>query len=162
MAKEKTSCPTCGHPMNEYIFTFSYLDAQLLLAMARQIKKNKLGSPHVPFSLVNKVHLTKAIPNANLVNRSTIASKLGLIAKVKNNGKHVRGMWLITARGWAALRGDGVPQCVSVFRGKITERTDGRITIADALRSYPDSDYISTEWYEFGEIRASGTTAQLL
>ena len=159
---KKELCPTCQHPLNEYMFNFSYLDALLLMAIARRIRSIKNEHPYAPFVAINKVHLPSLDIPSNVSKRMTITSKLGLIAKVKVNGKQDRGMWLITARGWAALRGEPVPSHVAVFRGEITERTDQKITIAEALKTYPDSDYNPKDWYNFGEIKIEVTSGRLL
>lgn len=162
MGRKKESCPTCGHPLNEYKFNFSYLDALLLMAMGCRIRSTKKDHPYAPFVAINKIHLPSLDIPSNVSKRMTITSKLGLIAKVKIDGKQDRGMWLITARGWAALRGESVPSHVSVFRGEITERTNETITILDALKTYPDSDYNPKDWYEFGEIKVEVPSQQLL
>jgi hypothetical protein len=101
------------------------------------------------FTDANKIHIpTMQIPS-NISKRMTIASKLGLIAKYLRNGHQQAGIWVITSRGWNALRGERVPSKVSVYRKQITERYDEVTTISEALKSYPDSKYNPTEWYEF-------------
>ena len=43
---------------------------------------------------------------------------------------------VITKRGWEALAGRPVPAKVKVWRGKIEEKFDDRITIDEALKSH--------------------------
>ena len=145
-SRDKEVCPSCGAITSHYTFVFGYLDARLLLEMAK-IVRSRSGS--MSFTDANKVHLTTELNDSVLINRSTIASKLGLIAKFIYKGHQESGMWVITARGWAALRGEEVPARVSVFRRQITERYDEKITMTIALKSYPDSSYNPVEWYEF-------------
>ena len=149
MEKEpRKTCPCCQQKMpQEYEFTFSLLDALLLLKMAKAVRK--LVNEGVPFTEANSVHLTESVSEANLCNRSTISSKLGLIAKHKKGGKQIQGRWVITSRGWAALRGEAVPAWVSVLTGQITERTDEKVTLASALKTYPNSGYSAAEWYDY-------------
>lgn len=150
-------CPTCGSNTTEYEFTFSLLDAKLLLGMAHAVRENKKDHPGWPFKAVNQVHLpTLAHMESNVQNRKTITSKLGLIAKYLVNGKQKQGMWVITARGWAALRGEKVPARIREFRNQITERFGDETTLGAALRTYPDSAYNSAEWFSYGENRVPG------
>jgi hypothetical protein len=127
---EKETCPNCGASMSEYIFPFDSLDALLLLSMANEVRdKRKRG---ISFNQANQVHVPSLKASLSVKCRTTICSKLGLVAKIKNeNGKHARGAWLITERGWKALRGEPVPAFVKVFRGKIEERFDQTTTMQD-------------------------------
>ena len=129
---EKEVCPNCGASMSEYIFIFDSIDALLLLAMANNIReKRKKG---ISFNQANQVHVPSLKVSLSVRCRTTICSKLGLITKVKNEkGRHVRGVWLITERGWKALRGESVPSFVKVFRGKIEERFDQTTTMQDVF-----------------------------
>lgn len=127
---EKEVCPNCGASMSEYIFFFDSLDALLLIAMAKEVRRKK--SIGILFNQANQVHVPSLKESLSIRCRTTICSKLGLIAKVKNdNGRHARGAWLITERGWKALRGEPVPAFVKVFRGKIEERFDQTTTMQD-------------------------------
>ena len=150
MKNEKHICPTCGAVTTEYTFTFSRLDAILLIMMAKEVRAT-MNAHSVSFTEANKIHIPSLPVSSNVSKRMTISSKLGLIAKYKVNGHQQAGMWVITARGWAALRGESVPARVSEFRGQITERFDETTTIADALKTYPGSEYNSQEWFEFGK-----------
>lgn len=150
MANKKETCPTCGSITSEYVYNFDYLTAKLLLAMGRSVK-GAMGNGK-PFTIANKVHMP-TLPGVpyNVISRNTITAKLGLIAKFMKDGHQERGMWVVTARGWAALRGEPVPAKVSVYRNQITERHDEFITVQGALKTFPDSTYNPQEWYEFGK-----------
>ena len=167
-------CANCGASMLEYIFEFDCLDALLLVAMARQVRAQLEKQGKTPnFTEANAVrvqHLNTA--SYAMKSRTTQCSKLGLIAKFKGaNGRHVPGMWLITKRGWAALRGEQVPKSVRVWRGKIEERPDEMTTISQAFQYHRDkveaaikrnkqpksdyraaiSEYQPQDWYKFGD-----------
>jgi len=127
---DKEVCPNCGASMAEYIFPFDTLDALLLLAMAKAIRNKR--DTGISFNQANQVHVPSLQSSLSIKCRTTICSKLGLVTKVKNeNGRHARGVWLITERGWKALRGEPVPAFVKVFRGKIEERFDRTTTMQD-------------------------------
>jgi hypothetical protein len=61
-----------------------------------------------------------------------------LIAKVKENGQHKRGRWLITRRGAQFLRGEiQIPARVWTFRNHIVERSEEMVTVAQVYGSEP-------------------------
>lgn len=129
---EKEVCPNCGASMVEYVFVFDMLDALLLLSMANAVRDKR--SKGISFNQANQVHVPSLKTSLSVRCRTTICSKLGLVAKVKNdNGKHARGVWLITERGWKALRGEPIPAFVKVFRRKIEERFDITTTMQEVF-----------------------------
>jgi hypothetical protein len=140
---KKTTCPTCGGNTTEYIYRFDVLDAVLLLAMAREVQNRKTGRmKEFSFTVQNRVHVPSLEALSLAVRcRTTMCSKLGLIAKAPSvdTGRQEPGYWLITARGWAALRGELVPASVAVFRKQITERPDEKITISEAFKVNNDN-----------------------
>lgn len=131
-----TKCVNCGASMSEYLYTFTILDALLIFAMARQVARNLEKNPN--FTEANKIHLPslKDINHTSKI-RQGYTGKLGLIAKYKGkDGHQVRGMWVITKRGWSALRGEPVPKSVRVFRGQILDRPDDTVTLSEVFRGY--------------------------
>lgn len=124
--------------MAEYLFELSVLDALLICGMAKIIKQRL--NTLVDFTEANKIHIPTAEGlSYTLKSRTTYSAKLGLIAKFKTKDKgHLQGTWVITARGWAALRGEPVPKSVRVFRGQILERTTETITLPETFRGYLD------------------------
>jgi hypothetical protein len=165
------NCPNCGASMIEYIYQFDVLTALLLLEMAKKVKEKlaKVGS----FTIANQVRIPELPTTLAIRCRTTIASKLGLVAKVKNeNGRQVPGVWAITSRGWSALRGEPVPAKVSVWRKQIQERFDDLITIDQAFKIHADkarlaeiqnkdikndyrhiiSAYSKDDWLEYGKL----------
>lgn len=152
-------CVNCGSNMLEEIFIFDYADALLLLGMAKAVAAET--DKGTPFTQANSVHVVRLPISDAQRHRTTQCSKLGLIAKhiVKNAaGKSIqkRGLWVITARGWAALRGERVPQRVAVFRGSIEERFPDTTTLSEALRTNQNKamqivDYSPAVWVDYGK-----------
>lgn len=130
--KDRSKCANCGESMAVYIYSVTYLDTKLLCAMAEIVSKRM--NKGMSFTEANKIHLQTEIPNYTLTSRQTIASKLGLVAKVMKNGKHDRKMgWSITKRGFDFLKGKPVPRQVKVFHNTIQERYDETITMTETL-----------------------------
>lgn len=130
--KDRSKCANCGESMAVYTYTVTYLDTKLLCAMAEIITKRM--NKGMSFTDANKIHLQTEIPNYTLTSRQTIASKLGLIAKVMREGKHNRRLgWSITKRGFEFLRGQPVPRQVKVFHNTIQARFEETITMIDTL-----------------------------
>lgn len=170
--KDLTKCPNCNESMREYFYQVSVLDAVLLLVIADNVR---LRSHMNPFTVANQVHVPTLHTTDTIHGRTGIAHKLGLIAKVKNkDGKHIPGVWAITARGWQFLRNEPIPAKIRIFRGEILERFEDTITIDQVFREsrnrieslkgkvapeevkgdYRDyeSGYDSSEWVHFGEL----------
>lgn len=136
---DATTCLNCGASLAEYVFEFDVLDALLLYGMGQTVMRNlDRMKEELDFTKANQVRPQDLIGVSHSVKcRTTQCSKLGLIAKLKGaNGRQIPGYWVVTKRGWEALRGVPVPRSVRVFRGQILERTDEMITIADAFRSH--------------------------
>lgn len=144
-------CVNCGASMQAYIFRFDYADIQLILAMAQMVKQRMAT---MPFTEANKVHVQSATTMSYAEkSRTTQSEKLGLIAKVRDdNKKHVRGTWLITKRGWAALKGEPVPAQVKVFRDEIVERYEDMLTtIPEVLatsRKPSEREWQASDFYD--------------
>lgn len=138
---KKERCINCGASMAEYIFEFDVLDALLLLAMGSSVKyrtEDCEPEDRLPFTEANKLRI-QALPYISYAvkSRTTQCSKLGLIAKYRGkNGRQIPGTWVITKRGFQALRGERVPKAVRVFRGQILEREEEFTTIAEIFRTY--------------------------
>ncbi len=153
-------CVNCNANMLEEIFTFDYADALLLIAMAKAVRQNTING--IPFTDANSVHVVQIDAPDSVRHRTTQASKLGLIAKkmiLNSASKKIqrRGHWIITTRGWAALRGELVPKRVAVFRNQIEERFSDRTTLSDALRTNRNKaaqivDYSPAVWVEYGKL----------
>jgi len=146
-AGDPKKCVNCGASLAEYAFTFDYFDAQLLMAMGREV----LGTLRKgrPFAEANKVHV-QTLPDLDYTSKSrtTQCAKLGLIAKYKDeNSRQVGGTWLITKRGFAALRGEEVPGRVIVYRGAIQERPEATTTLKKATKEYRPNEWVEIAGY---------------
>ena len=134
----KARCPHCDASMEEYVYRFDVLCALLLLAMANAFRVRI--SKGLTFTEANQIRVPELDTTLAIKCRTTISAKLGLVAKVKNkSGRQARGVWAITDRGWAALRGEEVPSQVKVFRGEIKERYEERITLSRAFQVHREA-----------------------
>jgi len=97
-------CPNCGESMTTYIRKFDFINALLLKQMG-DIVKERLAQG-MSLAEANQVHVVSANVHDSVRHSTSIARTLGLIAKVKTaEGKHdTKKGWLITSRGFAALR----------------------------------------------------------
>lgn len=131
------TCANCGASMLEYMFEFDVLDALLLLAMARKL--NERLEDGVPFTDANKIRTPELDTTLAIRCRTTQCSKLGLVAKALTPaGKHIPGTWVITKRGFDALKGRRVPKNVRVWRGKIEERYEETTTLSEVFKQHGD------------------------
>lgn len=136
--KDNEKCPNCGASMVEYIFEFDCLDAVMLLHMGRAVKERlRLG---MDFTVANQVRVQELEgPTYAMKSRTTQMSKLGLVSQLTmTGGKRVPGVWVITKRGFDALRGRRVPKRVKVWRNRIEARTDETTTLSEAFGLYRD------------------------
>ena len=92
------------------------------------------------FNAANQVHIPSLGVSHAIKCRTTQSSKLGLMTMVLGaDGARIPGVWLITSRGWAALRGEPVPASVVSFRNEIQERfPDKTITLGGALQTHKE------------------------
>jgi hypothetical protein len=143
MAKENHKCPTCGHITKTWEYRFDIIDALLLLAMAQEVKRRVEKTTFLgqckDFTAANQVHVPTLEGSLAMKCRTTQMSKLGLVAKLKVEKKHRPGIWVITDRGWSALRGEPVPAAVTVREGEIYERIDERITLSEAFKVHREA-----------------------
>lgn len=132
---DKEKCPNCKASMVSYRFEFDMPNACMLISMSRLVKARL--DKGIDFTEANQIHV-QSMNTATyaMKSRTTQMAKLGLVAKVLKNGKHVSGYWLITKRGWEALANRPVPQSVESFRNQITERTDKMTTIKEVLHEW--------------------------
>lgn len=155
--RDKEHCPNCGEGMTEYVHKLDFFNALLLKKMG-EIVHHRVGYG-MAFTEANQVHVVGEDFHDCVRHRTTQCRTLGLIAKVKTaDGKHDREKgWLITARGFAALRGEPVPAEVAVFRNHIEERFDRKVTLAQVFASYAGEnkhltgEYDPMKWVHFGK-----------
>lgn len=132
---DKEHCPNCKGSMVSYWFEFDVPNASMLTHMANRVSENKRKG--MTFNEANQIHVQSMNgPTYAMKSRTTQMAKLGLIAKVKRDGKHVGGTWLITARGWDALAGQPVPKRVESFQNEIISRDDEMITMKQVFQNW--------------------------
>lgn len=167
---DKTKCPNCRASMLEYIFAFDFHNALLLKRMGDVVFENLRNG--MKFEEANKVHVVSMDAPDYTRHRTTQAAKLGLITKVRIENTHNRREgWLITKRGFAALRGEAVPNWVKMWREEIIERSEVKVTLAEVFEAYNNRtedavlkgkvvkdyrshvlDYDPMEWVNFGDV----------
>lgn len=165
-------CANCGASMLEYIFEFDCLDAVMLLHMGRAVR-DRLDKG-MGFTEANQVKVQALEgPTYAMKSRTTQMSKLGLITQLRSeDDKRVPGVWVVTKRGFDALRGRRVPKRVKVWRNRIEARTDETITLSEAFNAHRDKvndlirrnkqpktdyraqfeGYSQEEWYHVGGV----------
>lgn len=131
-------CPNCNASMMAYWFMLDILDVLALIGMGNEVVRRK-NNDRIDFTEANKIHVQSlSTLSYAMKSRTTQMRGLGLVKKLEINGKHIRGMWVITERGWVALRGEKVPKKVKVFRNRIIERSEEVITISEAIKVNAD------------------------
>ena len=132
--KDKTHCANCGALMVQYEYNIDILDVALIVSMGREVRR-RLGK-EMDFTEANKVHVTTLEVSDAVRHRTTKCSKLGLTAKFKIDNRQIRGTWVITKRGFEALRGVDIPTGTIVWRGKIIDRSSERTTFGAICAGY--------------------------
>lgn len=148
--RDPSACPNCSENMLMYPVRFDYHKAQLLIQMAREVHENLDNGKS--FTEANQVHVVSMRGSDAVRHATSQARTLGLIAKVTTvEGKHdTKKGWLITRRGWAALRNEPVPAEVMVFRNRIVE-VDGApeaptTTLGEVMSKSGGGLYTPEEW----------------
>ena len=127
--KDPSTCANCGASMAEYAATLDINDALLLFQMAKCIRLNQEHG--MEFTDANKIRVSsQPFIGHTQKCRTSKCAKLGLIARAGN------AEWSITARGWAALRGERVPKVRVTFRGQILERPEETTTLSEVFREH--------------------------
>jgi len=155
---DQTKCPNCNENMTEYVHKLDFFNALLLKHMGDAVAKGMREGK--TFQDANQVHVVSQDFHDCERHRTTQCRTLGLIAKVKNeDGKHDREKgWLITTRGFKALKGYRVPSEVTVFRNNIEERTGLTTTIDEVFTNYKGENRSLVgerdphEWVNFGGV----------
>jgi len=153
--KNKKACPNCDASMAEYVYTLDLSQAILLSMMGRIVRESLEDG--VEFSEANQVRVVRENMPDYVRHATSIAKYLGLVAKVPKRDKEgkivtrvvqtedgdkkvqvhdIRKGWLITKRGFSALRGEQVPALVKVWRGQIIERTDIVTTLVEVFENH--------------------------
>jgi hypothetical protein len=83
--KNKVHCANCEASMLAYPCTFTYFASELLLEMAGIV--NSRLEQGMPFTEANQVHRRQITRGYTIASQFTIASKLGLVAKIMKVNK---------------------------------------------------------------------------
>lgn len=127
-------CPNCEASMVQYAYNLDIIDISLIVGMANKVRENKKTG--IDFTEANKVHVPTLPVSDAVRHRTTKCAKLGLVAKSLKDGKHTCGMWVITRRGFEALRGLEIPTGVVAWRGKTIEHAEATTTFAKVIAWY--------------------------
>lgn len=143
---KKEVCANCGESMAAYWYRLNVIGASTMVKLGEAVKRR---SETMPFTEANKLHVVKMneLTDAER-HQTTILRFLGLLAKVKNaDGKQEIGLWCLTQRGFAFLRGEPVPAKVKAFRNRIEERTGEMTTLDEIQRNAPkDAPFALLKW----------------
>lgn len=164
---DPSKCFNCGRSMKIQVYTAAVGHAMLLLAMAKAVREEVRKG--VEFTKANRVHIDRLPISTSIKKQQSQAGYLGLIHQVAE-GKH-SGYWLITAWGWKALRGEGIPRAVKYWDKKLVERSVHMTTLGEMMQTHTDkirkqlafgkkvkgmdhrseiADYNPIEWAEYG------------
>jgi hypothetical protein len=135
MQKEIEYCSCCGGKLTGRYERVSKGLALSLLKFREQI----LSQSELAGKLVNKVHLSKDLKlSKNEYNNFQKLRYHGLIAHYKNKEtkEYETGYWLLTSRGNLFCKNElAVPKKLLIFRNKIEERSEEKITLENVLKN---------------------------
>lgn len=151
----KGYCPCCGHKLAIYKYRANHTAAIMLRKIADRVRDS--GSKQVNYDDI-------PVPHALHSQRSKLRQH-GLIAKYKEDGKHVASMWVITNKGWDWLTGKPIPAVVLVFDNQVLGHEGGEITITEALgenkkaNEFEQKTVTPDESKVYGSLRSDPKTA---
>jgi len=130
--RDKSKCTGCGRSMKATIYEADLHDALLILAMAREVKKNI--SKGMTFTEANKVHIPTLKTTQATLKRQTKCDYLGLIKQSPNwSGT---GYWLLTRWAWQALRGDPIHKAAKYWEGNLLGRSIAMTTLDEMFSKH--------------------------
>ncbi len=132
--KDKERCANCDASMAQYEYNIDVLDVALVIAMGENVRQGIEEGKE--FTEANKIYIPTLQVSDAVRHRTTKCSKLGLVAKNKTDGKDTRGIWVITRRGFEALKGEEIPARTIVWRGKIIDRSETQTTFETVRKKY--------------------------
>lgn len=127
------NCFNCKRSMKVTGYTADLLDALLILAMARQVKKNMLT---MEFTDANMVHLPTLQVSNGVLKRQTKCDYLGLIKQADN--WRGTGYWCLTTWAWKALRGELIPKTANYWEGNLISRSTETTTLTHMFQTHKD------------------------
>jgi len=106
---------------------------QALWKFAGAVGKKGRNEVHLIWDMEGKYCLTK-----NEYNNFQKLRFFALVAKVKENGEHKVGHWLLTRRGGQFLKGaEKVCRKVYTYRNEVVGHSDEKIHVKEFYRAYP-------------------------
>jgi len=131
---KRDKCFNCKRSMKISVYTADLLDALLLLAMSKEVKKNLTKG--MAFTEANRVHLPTLKTTQGILKRSTKCDYLGFLKQPEKwRGS---GYWLLTTWAWKALGGEKVPKSVNYWEGNLIGRSEEMTTLSDMFRLHGD------------------------
>ena len=132
MQEEKKLCPCCGAKLTGR-------DERISKGVATSlIKFREAAILSLKYRGLNKVHLAKDLDlTKNQYNNFQKLRYHGLIAhyKDKETKEYESGYWLLTKRGNSFAKNEcSISKKVVIFRNKIVERSDEKITLKEVLK----------------------------
>ncbi len=129
------NCPTCGASMKQFWQPLSPgLVKTLVKFKSKVVEKNS-----------NKIHIPKDLQlDHNEYNNFQKLRYHALVAKYKEDGMHIQGIWVLTARGSNFLKGKlPIPKKVLTFRNKVIGYSEELVFVKDVIGKIPyfDSDF---------------------
>lgn len=113
--ENETTCECCGASLKRYKHNLSKGLLQILAKFAIEARQSG-----------NSVHVSSALElSTTEYNNFQKLRYFGLVAKVKVDGVHKSGYWLLTRRGGMFISGnEAVSTSIITFRNKIEERSE--------------------------------------
>lgn len=132
--EEVERCPHCGAKMAAYWHKLTPGILSALVKMRGGIARTQVNRINTEKDLVGSAYEMTTWERSNL----TKLRFHGLIAKYKEDDKHIAGEWLITKRGFAFLRGEeAIPKSVKTYRNQVVDHDPELIKVGDVLKVVP-------------------------
>lgn len=132
----KKTCEHCGGRLLKYTFRLQPLYITALVKFRRAISYHGRNEIHLKHDMDEYAFELDRYERSNW----TMLRFFGLVAKVRENGVHKRGYWLLTKRGSKFLNGEiAIPKSVQVFRNVVVAREDRLAFLKDVLGYFPSS-----------------------
>lgn len=144
MEHQEKYCTHCGQKVEKYNVQLTEGIIRALIKFHQAIYRKKENRIHLLKDIQGDIKLTPHEWN----NFSRLRFH-ALVAKVRENGKHIAGYWLLTRRGGEFLRGEAdIPKMVTVFNNKVVAHSEERAFIKDIIGSQPYFEKIENIIYE--------------
>lgn len=136
-------CPHCGAKMKAYWHRITPVLVRALVKF--RVAVNEIG--------VNKIHLRDDLDLTKTEYNNFQKLRLhGLVAKYKEEGVHLNGYWLLTARGADFLNGTlDIPKRVKTFRNKVIDHDTEKVFLIDVIQEQPFVETIDSIDYDIVE-----------